>query len=31
MGIKDSVGIKGFSTQDGNPTFAGNIALTTRP
>jgi len=27
MGIKDSVGIKGFSTQDGSPTFAGNIAL----
>jgi len=27
MGVKDSVGIKGFSTQDGSPTFAGNIAL----
>lgn len=27
MGIKDSVGIKGFSTQDGSPAFAGNIAL----
>jgi Asp-tRNA(Asn)/Glu-tRNA(Gln) amidotransferase A subunit family amidase len=27
MGIKDSVGIKGMSTQDGSPTFAGNIAL----
>ncbi len=27
MGIKDSVGIKGFSTQDGSPTFAGNVAL----
>jgi amidase/aspartyl-tRNA(Asn)/glutamyl-tRNA(Gln) amidotransferase subunit A len=27
MGIKDSVGINGFSTQDGSPTFAGNIAL----
>jgi amidase/aspartyl-tRNA(Asn)/glutamyl-tRNA(Gln) amidotransferase subunit A len=27
MGIKDSVGIKGLSTQDGSPTFAGNIAL----
>jgi Asp-tRNA(Asn)/Glu-tRNA(Gln) amidotransferase A subunit family amidase len=27
MGIKDSTGIKGFSTQDGSPAFAGNIAL----
>jgi amidase/aspartyl-tRNA(Asn)/glutamyl-tRNA(Gln) amidotransferase subunit A len=27
MGIKDSVGIKGLNTQDGSPTFAGNIAL----
>jgi amidase/aspartyl-tRNA(Asn)/glutamyl-tRNA(Gln) amidotransferase subunit A len=27
MGIKDSVGIKGMNTQDGSPTFAGNIAL----
>lgn len=27
MGIKDSVGIKGFSTQDGSPAFAGNTAL----
>jgi Asp-tRNA(Asn)/Glu-tRNA(Gln) amidotransferase A subunit family amidase len=27
MGIKDSVGIKGLSTQDGSPAFAGNIAL----
>jgi Asp-tRNA(Asn)/Glu-tRNA(Gln) amidotransferase A subunit family amidase len=27
MGIKDSVGIQGFSTQDGSPAFAGNIAL----
>jgi Asp-tRNA(Asn)/Glu-tRNA(Gln) amidotransferase A subunit family amidase len=27
MGVKDSVGIKGFSTQDGSPAFAGNIAL----
>lgn len=27
MGVKDSVGIQGFNTQDGSPTFAGNIAL----
>jgi Asp-tRNA(Asn)/Glu-tRNA(Gln) amidotransferase A subunit family amidase len=27
MGIKDSVGIQGFSTQDGSAAFAGNIAL----
>jgi amidase/aspartyl-tRNA(Asn)/glutamyl-tRNA(Gln) amidotransferase subunit A len=27
MGVKDSVGIKGLNTQDGSPTFAGNIAL----
>jgi Asp-tRNA(Asn)/Glu-tRNA(Gln) amidotransferase A subunit family amidase len=27
MGIKDSVGIRGMNTQDGSPTFAGNIAL----
>jgi Asp-tRNA(Asn)/Glu-tRNA(Gln) amidotransferase A subunit family amidase len=27
MGIKDSVGIKGFSTQDGSAAFAGNIAV----
>lgn len=27
MGIKDSVGIKGMNTQDGSPTFAGNLAL----
>jgi Asp-tRNA(Asn)/Glu-tRNA(Gln) amidotransferase A subunit family amidase len=27
MGIKDSVGIKGFSTQDGSPSFVGNVAL----
>lgn len=27
MGIKDSVGIKGLSTQDGSAAFAGNIAL----
>jgi Asp-tRNA(Asn)/Glu-tRNA(Gln) amidotransferase A subunit family amidase len=27
MGIKDSVGIKGLSTQDGSATFTGNIAL----
>jgi amidase/aspartyl-tRNA(Asn)/glutamyl-tRNA(Gln) amidotransferase subunit A len=27
MGIKDSVGIKGLSTQDGSPAFTGNIAL----
>ena len=27
MGVKDSVGIKGFSTQDGSPAFAGNVAL----
>jgi Asp-tRNA(Asn)/Glu-tRNA(Gln) amidotransferase A subunit family amidase len=27
MGIKDSVGIKGFSTQDGSPAFTGNVAL----
>ncbi len=27
MGIKDSVAIKGFSTQDGSATFTGNIAL----
>jgi amidase/aspartyl-tRNA(Asn)/glutamyl-tRNA(Gln) amidotransferase subunit A len=27
MGVKDSVGIKGFNTQDGSPTFAGNVAL----
>jgi len=27
MGVKDSVGIKGFSTQDGSAAFAGNIAL----
>jgi Asp-tRNA(Asn)/Glu-tRNA(Gln) amidotransferase A subunit family amidase len=27
MGVKDSVGIKGLNTQDGSPTFTGNIAL----
>lgn len=27
MGIKDSVGIKGLSTQDGSAAFTGNIAL----
>jgi Asp-tRNA(Asn)/Glu-tRNA(Gln) amidotransferase A subunit family amidase len=27
MGIKDSVGIQGFNTQDGSPTLAGNVAL----
>jgi Asp-tRNA(Asn)/Glu-tRNA(Gln) amidotransferase A subunit family amidase len=27
MGVKDSVAIKGFSTQDGSAAFTGNIAL----
>ncbi|MBO0868158.1 MAG: amidase [Micromonosporaceae bacterium] len=27
IGVKDSVGIKGFSTQDGSAAFVGNIAL----
>lgn len=27
MGIKDSVGIRGLSAQDGSPAFAGNVAL----
>ncbi|HEY0540774.1 MAG TPA: amidase [Actinoallomurus sp.] len=27
MGIKDSVGIKGLTAQDGSPAFAGNVAL----
>jgi Asp-tRNA(Asn)/Glu-tRNA(Gln) amidotransferase A subunit family amidase len=27
MGVKDSVGIQGFSTQDGSAAFTGNIAI----